>query len=179
MSEAAKEYGRALAELAAEEHLEEQFLTETRTVRAAFAENPVYARLLASPNVPKAERLGLLKEAFGGRVHPYLLRFLQLITERGYALDTCAFLLEYERLYCERHGIATACVQSAVPLSDEQKARLQAKLCAITGKQIELDCRVEPSLIGGVRLTVNNTLFESSVRARLDQMRDSLAALTI
>ena len=44
---------------------------------------------------------------------------------------------------------------------------------------MELSCTVEPALIGGIRLTVNNTLFEGSVRAKLDQMRASLAALTI
>ena len=179
MSEAAKEYGRALADLAAEEKIEEQLLSETRAVRALFRENPGYARLLASPDVPKTERTALLDEAFGGRVHRYLLHFLKLITERGYAAQTADFLLEYDRLYCERHNIVTASVQSAVPLSEDQAVRLRDKLCTVTGKNVELSCTVDSALIGGIRLTVNNTLFEGSVRAKLDQMRASLAALTI
>lgn len=179
MSEAAKEYGRALADLAAEENLEEQLLAETRAVRALLRENPGYPRLLASPDVPKPERLALLDEAFGGRIHRYLLHFLKMITERGYAAQTAELLAEYERLYCERRGIVTASVQSAVPLSEDQLRRLRDKLCAVTGKNVELSCTVDPALIGGIRLTVNNTLFEGSVRAKLDQMRASLAALTI
>jgi F-type H+-transporting ATPase subunit delta len=179
MSEAAKEYGRALADLAAEEKIEEQLLAETRAVRALFRENPGYARLLASPDVSKTERTSLLDDAFGGRVHPYLLNFLKIITERGYASWTVDFLAEYDRLYCERHDIVTAFVQSAAALSEEQSARLREKLCAVTGKNVELSCTVDPALIGGIRLTVNNTLFEGSVRAKLDQMRASLASLTI
>ena len=56
MSEAAKEYARALDELAVEEHLEERLLAETRAVRAVFMQNPAYARLLSNPEIPKAER---------------------------------------------------------------------------------------------------------------------------
>lgn len=179
MSEAAKEYARALDELAVEEHLEERLLAETRAVRAVFMQNPAYARLLSNPEIPKAERTALLENAFGDRIHVYLLHFLKLITERGYAYRTEDFLREFDRLYCERHGIVTASVQSAVPLTEEQQTRLREKLEALTGKTIELCCTVEPSLIGGVRLHVNNTLFEGSVRARLDSLRASLRALTL
>lgn len=179
MSEAAKEYGRALMELAAEEQIEERLLAETRAVRAVLSENPSYARLLSSPDIAKTERTAMLDASFGGRVHVHLLSFLKLITERGYAWQAEDFLREYDRLYCERHGIVTAHVQSAVEMSADQKARLREKLSAITGKTIELDCKVDPALIGGVRLTVNNTLFEGSVRAKLDELRTSLAALTI
>ena len=179
MSEAAKEYGRALADLAAEENIDAQILEESRALRAVLEENPAYVRLLCSPDIAKSERTALLDEAFGGRIHRHLLNFMKLITERGYAYQSAAFLREYENIYCERHGIVTADVQSAVPLSEEQKARLTAKLSALTGKTVELVCKVDPALIGGIRLTVNNTLFEGSVRAGLDQMRASLASLTI
>lgn len=179
MSEAAKEYGRALADLAAEENIEGQLLEESRAIRTVLEENPAYVRLLCSPDIAKSERTALLEEAFGGRIHRHLLNFMKLITERGYAYSSAAFLREYENIYCERHGIVTADVQSAVPLSEEQKARLAAKLSALTGKTVELACKVDPALIGGIRLTVNNTLFEGSVRAGLDQMRASLASLTI
>ncbi len=179
MSEAAKEYGRALADLAAEENIEAQILEESRAVRGVLDANPAYIRLLCSPEIAKSERTALLDETFGGRVHRHLLSFLKLITERGYAYRSSAFLAEYENIYCERHGIITADVQSAIPLSDEQKSRLTAKLSALTGKTVELSCKVDPALIGGIRLTVNNTLFEGSVRAKLDQLRTSLASLTI
>jgi len=179
MSEAAKEYGRALSDLAAEEGLEEQLLTEVRAVRTLFSENSGYARLLSDPVLPKAERCAMLETAFGGSVHRYLLNFLKMITERGYAAQTISFLDEYERLYCERHGIVTAQIISAAELSEEQRERLTKKLETMTGKRIFLSCRVDPSLIGGLRLYVNNTLFEGSVRAKLDSLRASLQSVTL
>lgn len=179
MSLAVKEYGQALYDLAREEGIEEALLADCRAVRALFCENPGYARLLSRPDVPKTERTALLDEAFSARVHPYLLSFLKLICERGYAWQTVELLSEFERLYRHAHGIVTAEVESAVALSDAQRTRLAAKLSAVTGKTVELHCRENAALLGGVRLTVENTLFEGSVRAKLDELAASLHALTI
>ena len=159
MSEAAKEYGRALFALAEEERIQERILQETHTIRRLYHENPGYARLLSNPKLPKSERTELLSGAFGASLHPILLNFLKLITERGYAYQTESFLAEYENLYNESRNRATADVISAVPLTEQQQIRLAARLSEITGKTVELSCRVDASLIGGIRVKINNTLF--------------------
>lgn len=179
MSEAVQEYGMALADLAQEENLEDRFRSEIREIRQIFDENPAYLRLLSSPDIPKSERTALLNEAFSASVHPYLLNFFKLTTERGYAYLLPDFLQEYERIYCERHQIVSAMAVSAIPLSEAQKQRLTEKLKAVTHQNIELTCEVDPSLIGGIRLVVNHTLFEGSIRAKLDTLRASLAACTV
>lgn len=179
MSEAVKEYGRALMDLALEAEAADTLLYETRTVRRLFCENPAYGRLLTDPQIPKAERLGLIDEAFGRGFHPYLVNLLKMMTERGYALTIPALMAEYERLYCETFGIVEATVASAVPLTEEQKLRLTEKVSAITGCMVSLRCKVDPALIGGVRLSVQNTLFEGSIRAKLNELRGQLQSLTI
>ena len=63
-------YGQSLYRLASEEKIEEQLMEQLTAVRSIFAENPDYVRLLAEPSVPRAERVGLVDEAFGGQVHP-------------------------------------------------------------------------------------------------------------
>ena len=179
MSEAVKEYGRALLSLAVEAGAADGLLYETRTVRRLFLENPGYGRLLSDPQIPKAERLSLTGEAFGAGFHPYLVNVLKMLTERGYAGKIPALMAEYERLYCEEYGIVTAEVISAVPLSEEQKDRLTEKVSHITGRMVSLRCKVDPALIGGVRLSVQNTLFEGSIRAKLNELRGQLKSLTI
>ncbi len=179
MNETVKEYARALADLAVEAGAADAMLYETRVVKRMFDENPAYGRLLSDPQIPKAQRVGMIGEAFTDGFQPYLANFLKLITERGYARHIPAMMEEYERLYCETYGIVTATVVSAVPLTEEQKRRLSDKVSAITGKMVSLHCRVEPSVIGGVSLTVQNTLFEGSVRAKLNELRASLKALTV
>ena len=128
MSELTNEYATALADLAAEEGLEDEFLAQTGALLQVFRENPAYARLLSDPQLTKAERTSLADAAFGGRIHPYLVNFLKLLAERGYIAGVEEFFTEYDRIHCARHGIVKARAVSAVPLTDEQRERLLRRL---------------------------------------------------
>lgn len=179
MSEVTNEYATALADLAKEEGLEDEFLAQCGALAQVFRENPAYARLISDPQLTKSERTALVSSAFGGRAHPYLVNFMKLLTERGYARRTEDFFAEYERIYCVRHGIVKARAVSAVALTEDQKARLLARLQEKTGKEVRLECEVDEKLLGGIRLQVDNTLYEGSVRAALSEIRASLASLTL
>ncbi len=179
MSDAAKEYGGAMFDLALDEGIDGEILSELRVLRTLFRENSSYIRLLSSPNVPKEERLSCLDELLSGRVHPYVLNFLKLVTERNHAGSLQGCFDEFEERYYDTHGIVRADVESAVPLTESQKERLTARVSAMTGKTAELVCTVNPALIGGVRLTVNNRRYEGSVKAKLDAIGESLDSVTL
>ena len=176
MTAAGAEYGGALYELAAEEGLEEVILEQLTEVRRLLAENPAYEKLLAMPSVPKAERCAALDEAFGRQAEPYLLNFLKLLCEKGAirALPDC--LKEYRARYNAAHGILEATAVTAVPMSEEQTEALKKKLEALTGKTIALTARVQPGCLGGVRLEVEGTWLDGTVKNRLDEVRRLLAA---
>jgi len=179
MSDAAKEYGGALFELAMDDGIDGEILSQVRVIRSLLRENSGYINLLSSPNVPKEERLHCLDELLSGRVHPYILNFLKIITERNHARSVFGCFDEFEERYYETHGIVRAKAESAVPLTEGQKARLEARVQAQTGKQVELFCTVNPALIGGIRLTVNNRLYEGSVKAKLKEIGESLDSITL
>ncbi len=179
MNDAAKEYGGALFELAHEEGIDKDILSEVRVIRELFKENPDYVKLLSSPNVPKDERLACIDGLLSERVHPYFLNFLKIITERNHIRSVFGCFDEFERLYYESHGIICARAESAVPLTESQKERITERLAAQFGAEIELSCTVDPSLIAGVRLIVNNKLFEGSVKAKLSAIGDSLDSITL
>lgn len=174
MSELTVEYGGALAELSFEEKIEDEILSQTRTITAVLAENPAYVRFLSSPAVSRAERLSAADKAFAG-VHPYLKNFIKMMTERGYADELVACFEEYERTYFKNKHISVAFVESAVALSDGQKKKLAESLEKKTGKKIELKCSVDTSVIGGIKVKLDGKLYDGSVRGRLDELRRTLA----
>ncbi len=179
MTEAAKEYGGALFALAEEEGIDEQILEDVRSVRALLEEDPGYIKLLSTVSILKSDRVALIDQAFSGNVHPYLCSFLKLLTERGHSstiLDCCDV---YEKLYCEANHIIRASVISAVPLTEEQRQRLQDTLNRRTGKNVEITYEIDPSLIGGMKVTVDSMLMEDTIRARLDHFRDKLDKITL
>ena len=174
MTHFAREYGHALYELAREEGLEEQILAQLKLVKDCLDQNRDYVRLLCARNLEIDERIRLLDEAFGSSLHPYLLNFLKLLTGRG-AMDFFFECAEVFRVrYNEDHGIARATAVSAAPLTAEQARALVEKLEAISGKRIELDTRVEASLIGGMQVDLEGRRYDNSIRTRLERMRRTL-----
>ena len=83
MTETARVYGGSLYELAQEEHLEEEILSEMKEIRTLFRENPEYPRLLSEPSIPRKERIGLIDAAFGSQAEPYLVNFIKLLCEKN------------------------------------------------------------------------------------------------
>lgn len=88
MTETARVYGGSLYELAAEEHLEEEILSEMKEIRALFRENPEYPRLLSEPSIPRKERIGLIDAAFGSQAEPYLVNFIKLLCEKIFSVNS-------------------------------------------------------------------------------------------
>ena len=174
MTGAAVTYGGSLYELAAEEGMTQQFLEELKGVCALFEAEPAYAKLLTEPAVPKKERVKLIEDAFAGQVHEYIKSFLKILCENGMMNELSACLREYVKRYNSDNGIVTATAVSAIPLTADQTERLREKLCAMTGKTVELACKVDPAAIGGVRLDIEGKRLDGTVSERLEAVRTIL-----
>lgn len=167
-------YAQGLYTLAAEENLEDQILQELNVLRDAFTREPAFVELLASHNLPKQQRCEILDESFRGKVHPYVLNFLKILTERGYARHFCGCCNAYEALCDEAHNILPVQAVAAVELSDAQKQRLQEKLEKLTGKTIRLSCRVDRACLGGMRLDYDGKRVDGTVANALQNIRNLL-----
>lgn len=177
MVDYAKEYSIALYDLATEEKAEETLLEQLKVTAWAIAENPAFVALLHTPNLQKAERVDMIGQVFGEKVHPYLLNFLKILTEKRQISLLPRCYEAYEALYFQRHGILTVTAVTAVPMKEEAKERLTAKLEKQTGKQIFLKNQIDPSCIGGVRLIYDGKQTDASVRNWMDQLQNSLQKL--
>ncbi len=179
MTNTGNTYGQALYLLAKEEALGKQILEELSALEDAFRREPDYLRLLHSPTLPKQERCALLDTGFRGQVHPYVLNFLKILTEKGcirHYFDCCdAFREEYYR----DNGILPVTAVTAVPLTQAQSERLQGKLHTVTGKAIVLTNRIEPQVLGGVRLHYDSSQLEDTLAHRLDRIRAALNEETL
>ena len=176
MTDAAKNYGSALYELARDEGLSLQLLEEIGVLTQAFSDEPGFVRLLSEPSIPKEERCRILDDSFRGKVHPYVLNFLKILTEKGYIRAFSGCCQVYRSRYNEDNGILSVTAVTAVPLEDGLQEKLCAKLTQVTGKQIDLSCRVDPNTLGGVRLDFDGKQVDGTLRHRLDSIRTILSS---
>lgn len=174
MTDSAGIYGKALYDLAIGENLTEELLPQMEMVQKLFEENPDYIRLLLEPSVKKNERLSLLDKAFQGQIHLYLLNFLKLLTEKGLLRSYNGCYRKFRALYNKDHGITDAVVTSAVALDKEQTAKLHAKLEEITGKKVLLSEKVDPKVLGGLRVEIDGQLLDGTVKGRLADIRKAV-----
>ena len=174
MTQAVCTYAQALYDLAKEEGLGKTILEELKVLKDVFAQAPQYSKLLSTPDIPKQERCGVLDEAFRGKVHPYVLNFLKILTEKGYIRHFIGCCDVFTQQYNQDNGILEMTAVTAAPLTDDLRRKLESKLSALSGKTIDLTCRVDPGILGGVRLDWDGKQLDGTVRRRLDDIRDIL-----
>ena len=174
MTEAGSVYGLALYDLAKSEGLTEQILQELSVLRQSFEEEPDFLKLLHTPALSKQERCDILDASFRGKLQPYLLNFLKILTEKGYIHHFSHCCDAYRDQYNRDHGILPVTAVTAVTMTDAQQKRLKEKLEALTGKTVELHSRIDPSCLGGVRLDYDGKRVDDTVSHRLDAVRTLL-----
>ena len=76
----------------------------------------------------------------------------------------------------DERGVVQAVAKTAMPLSSDETAALQKKVASMTGRTVALKVEVDESLIGGITVRVGDTLYDASVRGRLERLRERLVA---
>lgn len=170
MTQTGKVYGEALYDLAKDSGIAAEVLQELEVLLQAFTEEPAFLRLLGAPTLTKQERCGIVDDSFRGKVQPYLLNFMKILTQKGYMRhfpDCCA---AYRACYNRDNGILPVTAVSAIPLNEAQLCRLRQKLATLTGKTIALTNTVDAACLGGVRLDFDGRRLDDTVAHRLDEM---------
>jgi F-type H+-transporting ATPase subunit delta len=141
-----------------------------------FEAEPELRRALFQPLHPVAERRAVLQAVCVRLALKTLVRnfFAYLIDQRR-LVEFDAIRTEFELLADAAAGIVKARLTAAAPLGDAQRARLQNALEMRTGRRVELDVTIDPTLIGGAVATVGNVVYDGSLRTQLAQLRDTLS----
>lgn len=179
MSDTVGAYAQALYALGVEENKSELFLQQLTALQESFETEPAFYRLLTAHSLSKEERCQILDDSFRGKIEPYVLNFLKILTEKGrFRLfsDCCR---AYGAQYDVDHGILRATAVTAVALTAEQTEKLKAKLESTTGKTVVLSNRVDPDCLGGVRLKYEGICVDGTVENHLNSLRKQLAKTVI
>ena len=179
MTQTARLYGGSLYDLAAEEQLTGTIMHEMAEILRLFRENPDYVKLLSEPSIPKTERTKLIDDAFGTQAERYLVNFLKLLCERDLLREYAGCCEEFTRRYHADHNIAEAVVTSAVTLSDGQMEALKARLESISGKQVSLTQKKDPSVVAGLRVEIEGKQLDGTVQGRLEGISRKLNDIVV
>ena len=143
-------------------------------IEEVYAKFPDFATLLSSPNVNKDAKLGIIERVVANRTTPRVGNFLKVLA-RHERLDLLPTILdEVTRGHEIRTGHKRVEVQSAVPLSGDTLEALRQTLKGLVQAEPIIEQRVDPDLIGGLRVRVGDTIYDTSLRTRLKQLQSRL-----
>lgn len=172
---AARRYARALFALAHEGGAVTRIREELAAIGHAFAEAPELRHALLRPLHPAAERRAVLRDLCQRLgASDTMRKFLAFLVDQRRLVDYEAILEEYERLADAAAGRVRAEVVCASALQSEQLERLRRALSARTGRDVEVDVRIDETLIAGAVAKVGDLVIDGSLRTQLAQLRDSL-----
>lgn len=171
MTQTSKAYAIALFSLAVESGMQEETIQALDAIDALVKANPEYVSFLASPAIPRAERIQALEKAFAGMPET-VVHFMDVLVSRGEIHALGEYIEEYRRLDALSRKTCRARVVSAVPLTDAEKHSLQKKLEARSGKDVELECSIDKSLLGGVVVEMDGVIIDGSLKKKLAEIKD-------
>lgn len=175
-----KTYGDALFELAVEENRIDSLMEEVMMLQTVFAKNKDFEKILVHPEIPQEAKLTVVEDVFKGRVSDALTGFLRIVTakERYKDLpDIFAYFIARVKEY-KKIGIAT--VTSAVPLSGEQKQKIEKRLLDTTQYEtMEIDYQVDASKIGGLMIRIGDRIVDSTISSKLAALTASLMKISL
>ena len=175
-----KVYGDALFEEAMEKNVRSQWYEEIGALRTIFLENPDLAQFLNHPQIIKEEKKKVVEAIFSGKLSDGLLGFLVTVIEKGRQNDMipiCDYFTDRVKAY-KKIGVVK--VTSALPLSEDQKKRVEERLLETTGfVSLETEYAVDESLLGGLVIRIGDRVVDSSIKTRLEEIRRDLMKLQL
>jgi len=144
---------------------------------AAYAESTELRTFLASPAVSLEAKHAVLETIVARLGASKIIRnFLFVLTDHRRTQLIPEVVTAFHQVIRYRQGIAEAEISSAIELTGAQKKEMAATLAQLTGKKIEAKYALDPALLGGVVVRIGDTIYDGSLRSRLNEMRARLAA---
>jgi F-type H+-transporting ATPase subunit delta len=173
----ANRYARALADAVAASGDYRKILEELQDFESVYHESLELKQVFASPALPLPQKMKVL-EAIGQRLghSPATLNFLRvlLVNYRMPMLEEA--VQAYRKIANDRLGVVQITISSASDLSDAERESVAARFRELTGKQVELEFRIDGELLGGILAQIGSTVYDGSVRGNLARIRERLTA---
>ena len=175
---AATRYARALFDVVLKEGDIQQVGRELSGFHSMVAGHDVLSRALVNPAIPAARKRAVIEQllAQAGKVSPVLSKLLLLLADRDRLALVPELAAAYEQRLRDHAKVVRAELTTAVPLPADRISALQQGLASITGRQVELETKVNPTIIGGAVARIGSTIYDGSVTTQLQKVKERLVS---
>jgi F-type H+-transporting ATPase subunit delta len=170
----AKRYAKAAIESVVEKKLLDNVSSDFELISKTIKSSRELGLLLKSPVINKVKKFSILKQIFKGKIHSESLNFINFLIEKNRENIITNIIDAFFQIKNEYLGIITAKVSGDHRLTISQTKRIKRKLEELTRKKIEITFKTDDSLIGGLIIQIGDTVFDGSIKRRLELLKDHL-----
>jgi F-type H+-transporting ATPase subunit delta len=167
-------YAQALYALAEEKNLQKEIYASMERLTQAFFEVPALAHTLANPMHTRTEKLDLLITASACKPKSLLADFFGFVIDKGREEFMVFISMSFQKIYREKERVVLGKIISSIPLKEASIKKIRQLVDKQFSASIELTTDVEPEIMGGFILEVDNYRMDSSIRTELEHIRTEL-----
>jgi F-type H+-transporting ATPase subunit delta len=167
-------YAQALYALAEEQGVHQDIYTRMETLSEAFIQVPALSATLANPMHPAVDKLNLLLTATSCAPDSLLASFFRFVAEKGRDEYMVFIAMSYQKIYREKQRVVMGKITSAIPLEASTADKIRKLVDQRFSASMELSTKVDPDILGGFVLEVDNYRMDSSIRTKLESIRNEL-----
>lgn len=175
---AANRYARALFDVALKEGDVQQAGRDLSAFADLVASHDSLAKVLSNPAIPAPKKKAIVEQliARAGSLSPIVAKLLLLLAARDRLVLLPELSVAFQNRLMDHAKVVRAEIVTAVGLPGDRVAALQQGLANVTGRQVQIESRVDPSIIGGAIARVGSTVYDGSVTRQLEKMKETLTA---
>ena len=170
----ARRYAQALFGAATASDTVSSVEDDLNTIVNSITFDKRFENFLNAPYTNREDKQSLLDNVFGDRVTSLTMHLVRIMLEKGREDQIPNVRDELTKLRRTQEGVVLTTVTTAIPLDEDLRAALIAKLTTTLGKKIESEYRVDPALIGGIRVAFGDYVLDGSARGSLRLLREKL-----
>lgn len=172
-------YASALFEVGLELDKVEDFFKELNIIKGVFEMEDRLFQILTHPRITKSDKKSLIKDVFKDNISKEISNFLYIIIDKRRERNILEIVNRYKEIYNDHKNITNVIATTAIPMDEESKQNLKNKLEEKLNKKVEISNKVDPSIIGGVLLQMDDKIIDSTLTSQLKNMEKLVTNISL
>jgi F-type H+-transporting ATPase subunit delta len=170
----ASRYAKALIDLSKEQNNLDVILNDMKDFLETLKRNPQLEIMLKSPVVTGDNKMAVLKKIFEKSYHKNTMSFFAIIVRKNRAFYLSVIAKVFVEQYNTFNNIMQASVKTAHAIDEKLTEEIKQFISNYSGKKVELKTIVDPKLIGGLVIQMEDKLFDASISGKLNKLKHDL-----
>ncbi|WP_300080574.1 F0F1 ATP synthase subunit delta [uncultured Thomasclavelia sp.] len=167
-------YAASLFSLAKEENAVDSYQKDMLLIDDIFSKEPKFLTFFSHVLIDDKVKCDLIDQSFKGTVNTYIVNFLKLLVKKRRIRYLQEIIKEFKKLCNDYFGIEEGILYTAFDISPESLKQVEQAVGKATNKTIKLKVVKDPALIGGIKVEVNNRVFDGTIKNKVSLLKKEL-----